>query len=83
MVYKIWWILGILNILLLLIAVIVIVWNKKMTTSGRVIRILEILILPILGPLMILIEVVSWKVKEENAEKRRQGIADRKREYPR
>lgn len=58
-------ILGIINIVLIIIAIIVIVYNKKMTTAGRILRYIEILLLPLLGPIFILIEVLSWKIKDE------------------
>jgi hypothetical protein len=58
-------ILGVINIALIIIAIIVVVYNKKMTTAGRIIRYLEILLLPLLGPIFILMEVLSWKIKDE------------------
>jgi hypothetical protein len=64
MVNSIWLILGIVNIVLIVIAIIVIVYNEKMTSLGKVLRVLEIIILPVLGPILILIEVLSWRVKE-------------------
>ncbi len=36
-----------------------------MSTTGRILRYLEILIFPVLGPIIVLIEVLSWKLKDE------------------
>jgi hypothetical protein len=58
-------ILGLANIILALTAIIVIIYNKKMSTTGRILRYLEILIFPVLGPIIVLIEVLSWKLKDE------------------
>jgi hypothetical protein len=58
-------ILGIVNIILALTAIIVNIYNKKMSTTGRILRYLEILIFPVLGPIIVLIEVLSWKLKDE------------------
>jgi hypothetical protein len=60
---------GLINIALLIIAIIVIVYNNKMTTTGRVLRVIEILVFPILGPIIVLIEVLSWKIKEDKIKK--------------
>jgi hypothetical protein len=70
MVNRIWLILGIVNIVLIIIAIIVIVYNKKMTSTGKMLRILEIIILPFLGPIFTLIEVLSWRMKEEKTKKK-------------
>ena len=56
---------GIIHVILICIAVIVIYKNKKMSSFGRVLRILEIIILPILGPIFTLIEVLYWRTKKE------------------
>ena len=56
---------GLLNFALLTIAIIVIVYNKKMTSLGRVRRVVEILIFPVLGPILVLIEVLVQKMKED------------------
>ena len=50
-------ILGALQILLFIVALFVIILNKKMTGIGKVIRFIEILILPLFGPISVLIEV--------------------------
>lgn len=62
---NVWLIIGVVNFILIIVAVIVIVYNKKMTTTGRVLRILEIIILPLLGPVFTLIEVLHWRMKDE------------------
>jgi hypothetical protein len=49
---------GLINIALLIIAIIVIVYNNKMTTTGRVLRVIEILVFPILGPIIICIGIL-------------------------
>jgi len=61
---------GIINIILLIVSIIVIVNNKKMTTIGRVLRIVEIIILPVLGPILILIEVLLWRMEDEKTKKK-------------
>jgi len=63
-------ILGIVNIIIAITAIIVIVYNKRMSTSGKVLRYLQILILPILGPILVLIEVLSWKLNDENVKEK-------------
>jgi hypothetical protein len=49
-----------------IVAFVVIVYNKKMTHIGRMVRIAIIFLFPIMGPIAILIEVLSRKVHEEN-----------------
>jgi hypothetical protein len=50
-------ILGALQILLFVAALFAIILNKKMTGFGKVLRFIEILILPLFGPIFVLIEV--------------------------
>jgi hypothetical protein len=64
-------ILGILNITLAITAIVVIIYNKKMSTLGKILRYIEILILPLLGPIIVLIEVLSWRMNDENAKERK------------
>jgi fructose-specific phosphotransferase system IIC component len=49
---------GIVQIILMLLAAIVIIWNKTFSKVGRVLRFMEIIIIPVLGPIFILIEVL-------------------------
>jgi hypothetical protein len=72
MVNNVWLILGIVNIVLIMIATFVIVYNKRMTSNGKMLRILEIIILPVLGPIFTLIEVL-YRVKEEK-NKNKNGV---------
>jgi hypothetical protein len=71
---NVWLIIGVVNFILIIVAVIVIVYNKKMTTTGRVLRILEIIILPLLGPIFTLIEVLHWRVKDEKTKSKSSNI---------
>jgi hypothetical protein len=70
---NVWLIIGVVNLILIIVAVIVIVYNKRMTRTGRVLRILEIIILPLLGPIFTLIEVLHWRMKDEN-NKNKNGV---------
>lgn len=70
---NVWLAIGIIDIILIIIAIIVIVYNKKMTTIGRLLRILEIIILPVLGPILILIEVLLWRLEEEKTKNKHGG----------
>jgi uncharacterized membrane protein required for colicin V production len=58
-------VLGTVSLILLIVATIVVVYNKKMTSMKKFFCILEILIFPTLGPIMVLIEVVDQKEKED------------------
>ncbi len=60
-------VLGTISIILLIIAVIVIVYDKKMTTLGRVRRIVEIIFFPTVGPIIVLLEVLYRNEKEKRA----------------
>ena len=59
-------VLGIISLILFIIATIVIVYDTRMTTIGRILRITEILLFPAFGPIIVLIEVLRRKEKEEN-----------------
>lgn len=55
--------------LLLITALVVICLNNEMSTLGRVVRILIIFFFPLLGPIAVLIQVLSWRMKKEEAAK--------------
>lgn len=69
---SVWLTIGIINSILIVIATIVIVYNKKMTAIGRVLRIIWIVILPVLGPILTLIEVLLWRLKDERINKKKE-----------
>ena len=62
-------ILGIISLVLFIIATIVIVRNKKMTTIGKILRMAWILIFPAIGSITVLLEVLDWREKELRAKK--------------
>jgi len=62
---------GIIDLVLLIIALIVIVNNKKMSTIGRVLRTVEAVVVPVIGPIAVLVEVLTWKMKEEKSESKK------------
>lgn len=61
---------GILSIILFIGATIVIVYDKKMTSVGKAIRIVEILISPTLGPIFVLFEVRDRNEKAKKLKER-------------
>ena len=61
--------LGIINLVFFITATIVIVYNKKMTTFGKIFRIVLILLFPLVGPFLVLLQVLDWREKEMNAKK--------------
>ena len=63
------WVLGTLSITLFIIASIVIVYDKKMTSLGRVRRIAEIFIFPTFGPIIVLLEVLNRNEREKKLKK--------------
>ncbi len=59
--------LGILNFVLIIIATVAIIYSEKMTSIGKILRTIEILVFPLIGPFIILIEVLNWRLKEEKS----------------
>jgi cytochrome c biogenesis protein CcdA len=64
------YVLGITQIILLVIALVMLALNKKMSTIGRIFRGLQIVVVPLLGPLFVIIEMAIWRARRD-AEKTR------------
>jgi hypothetical protein len=66
MVHTIFLVLGILSFILFPIACTLIVYNKEMTRGGKILRYAEVVIFPLIGSLLVIIEVVSRRSKKES-----------------
>jgi hypothetical protein len=66
MVNSIFLFLSILSFVLFPIACVLIVYNKDMSRSGKILRYAEVVFFPLIGSLLVILEVLIRKSKKEN-----------------
>jgi hypothetical protein len=59
------YVLGITQIILLVLSLVMLALNKEISTTGRIFRGLQIVVVPLLGPLFIIIEMVILRARRE------------------
>jgi hypothetical protein len=61
--------LGIIQLTLFIISLFIIGLNKEMSTIGRVLRCVLIMVFPILGPFLVIFQVLRWRLQREERRK--------------